>query len=166
MAFFLEFTRDRRQQMDKESRIWETIVAAIAITLSTGAWVVSAAFPKGDNAIVGPALFPRVLGVIVIISSLVVLIASWRSKTNTTPSISSINLSVDRLKLVRVIGLLGVMAFAPFLLGQFGLVATAVVLTTGVCLLLGAKWFEALIAGAVMFAFVELIFVMLLKVQT
>jgi putative tricarboxylic transport membrane protein len=152
--------------MDKESRIWESIVAVIAIALSTGAWVVSAGFPKGDNAIAGPALFPRVLGVIIIISSVAVLISSWRSKIIATPANSSLNLPVDRLKLVRVIGLLGAMAFAPLLLGQIGLVATAVVLTSGVCLLLGAKWFEALIAGAVMFAFVELIFVMLLKVQT
>jgi putative tricarboxylic transport membrane protein len=152
--------------MDKESRIWESLVAVIAIALSAGAWVVSAAFPKGDNAIAGPALFPRVLGVIIIISSLVVLISSWRTKVITSPADSSINLPVDRLKLVRVIGLLGTLAFAPLVLGQIGLVATAVVLTTGVCLLLGAKWYEALIAGAVMFAFVELIFVMLLRVQT
>jgi putative tricarboxylic transport membrane protein len=152
--------------VNKESRIWESIVAVIPIALSAGAWVVSAAFPKGDNAIAGPALFPRVLAVIIIVSSLVVLITSWRNKITTPPSDSSLNLPVDRLKLVRVIGLLGAMAFAPLLLGQFGLVATAVVLTTGVCLLLGAKWYEALIAGVVMFAFVELIFVMLLKVQT
>jgi putative tricarboxylic transport membrane protein len=151
--------------MDKETRIWESIVAVLAILLSTTAWVVSASFPKGDNAIVGPALFPRVLGTIIIISSVVVLISSWRTKTNATPSDSSLN-PPDRLKLIRVAGLLGVLALAPLALGQLGLVATAVVLTVGVCFLLGAKWYEALIAGGVMLAFVELIFVMLLKVQT
>jgi putative tricarboxylic transport membrane protein len=181
--------------MDKETRIWESLVAGIVITLSIGAWVVSAGFPKGDNSLIGPALFPQVLGVILIVSSLIVLIGSWRPQTvpakratdssqpNPSQSDSSqfesgqlesgqlesgqpnASQNSDRFKLLRVAGLLIALAFAPAMLGQFGLLITTVVLTVGVCFLLGAKWFEALIAGGVMLVFVYLVFIQLLRVQ-
>lgn len=155
--------------MDKETRIWESIVAVLVIGLSLIAWVVSAAFPKGDSALVGPTVFPRILGVILIVSSATVLLGSWRSRTpaSASPDLTRAASSEvsDRFKLVRVAGLLIALALTPLVLAQFGLLATAVALTVGVCFLLGAKWFEALIAGGVMLTFVYLIFIQLLKVQ-
>jgi putative tricarboxylic transport membrane protein len=165
----------RGHGMDKETRIWESLVAIIVIGLSVGAWVVSAGFPKGDNSLIGPALFPRVLGVILIVSSLIVLIGSWRPQTvltqsapdssQTDSSQTDSSQNHDRFKLLRVACLLIAVAFTPLMLGQFGLLITAVVLTVGVCFLLGAKWSEALIAGGVMLVFVYLIFIQLLRVQ-
>jgi cell division protein FtsW (lipid II flippase) len=126
-----------------------------------------------------------VLGVILIVSSLIVLIGSWRPQTVLTQSapdssqtdssqldssqLDSSQLDSgqnhDRFKLLRVACLLIAVAFTPLMLGQFGLLITAVVLTVGVCFLLGAKWSEALIAGGVMLVFVYLIFIQLLRVQ-
>jgi putative tricarboxylic transport membrane protein len=151
--------------MDKETRIWESLVAIIVIGMSVGAWVFSAGFPKGDNSLIGPALFPRVLAVILTISSLIVVIGSWRPQTVMTAMPSDASQNADRFKLLRVAGLLVAVAFAPLMLGQFGLLVTSVVLTVGVCFLLGAKWSEALIAGGVMLVFVYLIFIQLLRVQ-
>jgi putative tricarboxylic transport membrane protein len=151
--------------MDKETRIWESIVAALVIGLSVLAWVVSASFPKGESAIVGPALFPRVLGVILIVSSLVVLFNSWRSPLSVmTSSATGSGKDFAWSKLARAFALLAAFALTPLLLAQFGLLITAVVLTVGVCFLLGAKWHEVLIAGAVMLVFVYLVFILLLKV--
>lgn len=155
--------------MDKETRIWESIVAVLVIGLSVIAWVVSAEFPKGDNSLVGPALFPRVLGAILIFSSLIVLIGSWSKSIPSSipdPSSQPASSGFDRLKLLRVVGMLSALALTPLLLGQFGLLVTTILLTVGVCFLLGAKWYEALVAGGVMLGFVYLVFILLLKVQT
>jgi putative tricarboxylic transport membrane protein len=179
MAFFVVKSLERNVCMNREDRIWESIVAVLVIGLSIGAWVVSASFPQGENGIVGPGLFPRVLGVLLIVSSAMVLFGSWRkpltaSPSDTGPSTtgpsrpnSSSADSDQRFtwpKLLRVVGLLIAVAFTPLLLGQFGLLVTSVIMTVGVCFLLGAKWHEALIAGGVMLAFVYLVFVLLLKV--
>jgi putative tricarboxylic transport membrane protein len=165
---------ERNVCMNREDRIWESIVAVLVIGLSIGAWVVSASFPQGENGIVGPGLFPRVLGVLLIVSSVMVLFGSWRKPLTAGPSDtgsnkpdSSTTESDQRFtwpKLLRVVGLLIAVAFTPLLLGQFGLLVTSVIMTVGVCFLLGAKWHEALIAGVVMLAFVYLVFVLLLKV--
>jgi putative tricarboxylic transport membrane protein len=183
MALFMVGLLERNVCMNREDRIWESIVAVLVIGLSIGAWVVSASFQQGENGIVGPGLFPRVLGVLLIVSSVMVLFGSWRkpltassSKTGSstagsiTAGSSTSNSSANSdhrftwPKLLRVVGLLIAVAFTPLLLGQFGLLVTSVIMTVGVCFLLGAKWHEALIAGVVMLAFVYLVFMLLLKV--
>ncbi len=148
--------------MDKETRIWESLVAALVMALSATAWIVSASFPKGDNPLVGPAVFPRALSIILVIASAMVLLGSWRGLTTTGATEDAFSWS----KLARVIGVLAALAVCPVLLAPLGLLVTTVLLTIAVCMLLGAKPLESLMASGVMLVFVYLVFILLLKVQT
>jgi hypothetical protein len=152
----------------KETRVWETAVLAVVVFMSVGAWVVSASFPKGDSPLVGPALFPRVLGVILLIASIGVF---WESRKaalqaarEALPSPEP-QTKFDWLKLLRPIGVLFLFGLAPLMLANVGLLATVGIVTLCVCLLLGAKPLETGIASLFMVGFVYLVFILLLKMQ-
>lgn len=153
----------------KETRVWETAVLAIVVFLSIGAWVVSGSFPKGDSPLVGPAVFPRVLGVILLVSSIAVFWQSRRealqASREATPSPEP-EVPFNWFKLLRPIGVLVLFGFAPLLLANIGLLATVGIITVCVCLLLGAKPLETGIASLGMVGFVYLVFILLLKLQT
>jgi hypothetical protein len=146
--------------MDKETRIWETLVVLVVLGLSVTAWLVSGSFPKGDNPMVGPAVFPRILGAILLISSFGVLWQSWRGA-----AVANLAAPFDWTKILRPIGVLALFGLAPLGIAQVGLLATTTLITVAVCLLLNAKWLETVLAGVFMLAFVYVVFIWLLKVQ-
>jgi hypothetical protein len=151
---------------------WEFAVALLVVALSIGAWIFSSEFPTQANPVVGPALFPRVLGAIIILTSGFMVVQSWLLARKTVPE--AISLETEPLldskakvfRALRLFGLVLILGLAPLILSQIGLLFTAVFYTVLVSLLLGAKWFEALIGGATMLFFVFVVFIQILKVAT
>jgi hypothetical protein len=146
----------------KNQNIWEMIVGVVVLCLGIAAWVFSAEFPTQQNPIVGPALFPRALGLILGISALYMLgsnLLLWFKTKRLEPE-EQVLAKLGRLGLVIV-----VLAFVPLVFAQIGLLWTAALYTVCACLVLGAKPLEALMGGGVMLGFVYLVFIQILKVQ-
>lgn len=146
----------------KNQHVWEMLVAVIVLFFSIAAWVYSAEFPTQENPIVGPALFPRVLGVILGGSALYLLVSNlwlWQ-KTRTLETGEAVLPQLGRLALVVV-----ALALVPFVFAQIGLLWTAVLYTMAACLVLGAKPLEAFLGAIVMLGFVYVVFIQILKVQ-
>jgi hypothetical protein len=149
--------------VERTNRIWELIVAVVALGLGGAAWIASASLPPADDGIAGPALFPRVVGVILIVAAFGLILENLRAaKADTSSDPGEQNIWQNLLKMgVLVVGL----ALTPFLVGVVGVAPLSVIFTVLACLLLGAKPLESLLTGGVMLAFVYVIFVWLLKVQ-
>ena len=153
--------------MNSSEQKWELAVAVLVSALGIGAWVFSSAFPTQANPIVGPALFPRALGAIIILTSVLMVAQRWILARKTMPEVRiepSLDTKAKLIQAGRLLGLILILGLAPWILPQIGLLFTAVFYTIIVSLLLSAKWFEASIGGLTMLVFVYIVFIQILKV--
>jgi putative tricarboxylic transport membrane protein len=144
--------------MGSSSRIWELVVAALAIGLGVAAWVLSAGFPRTDDGYPGPALFPRLIGACLLLAGGGILFGNVRK------GLAGLVEPGEVGEFGRVAGLLLALAFAPWLFSKLGLLLTVAVFVILACLLLKARPLEALLTAGIMLVFVYVIFVRLLQV--
>lgn len=145
--------------MENPTRPWELIGSILVLGLGITAWVLSSSFPRTDGGYLGPALFPKILGGILVATSLGLLIPNLRK-----PGLWQAFEPQTAQRLLPIGVLLGALLFSPWLIAKIGLVFTTVLFSMMVAILLGAKWAETLLLGAIMTGFVYLVFVVLLKV--
>jgi len=142
------------------TRPWELLVSLIALGLGIAAWVMSNSFPRTDEGYLGPALFPKILAVVLVVAGLGLILPNIRK-----PGFwQSVEPNLGR-NLLPVTLLLGALLLTPWLVGKIGLVMSTVLYSVVTSLLLGARWREALLVGVAMLAFVYVVFVQLLKVS-
>jgi len=135
-------------------------VSLIALGLGIAAWVMSNSFPRTDEGYLGPALFPKILAVVLVVAGLGLILPNIRK-----PGFwQSVEPNLGR-NLLPVTLLLGALLLTPWLVGKIGLVMSTVLYSVVTSLLLGARWREALLVGVAMLAFVYVVFVQLLKVS-
>ena len=56
-----------------QERIWEALVAGLAVLLGLGTWYLSSSLPTTEEGYPGPALFPRLLAVGLVLGGLALL---------------------------------------------------------------------------------------------
>lgn len=144
--------------MDTSSRVWEIVVAVLAIALGVAAWVLSAGFPRTDDGYPGPSLFPRLIGACLLVSGGGILVGSLRK------GLAGLVQPGEMSGFGRVVLLLLSLLFTPWLLSKLGLMLTVAVFVILACLLLGARPLEALLTAGILLVFVYVIFVRLLQV--
>ncbi len=139
-----------------QERIWEVLVAALAVVLGLGVWSLSGDLPTTEEGYPGPALFPRILAVVLVLGGLALLgPALWQRQ----------GWQAGLLGRLGPVGLLlGALGLAPWLLSWAGLVATAALYAMLMAALLGARWGAVLGLGLGVAGVVQGVFVMLLKV--
>ncbi|PZA06206.1 MULTISPECIES: tripartite tricarboxylate transporter TctB family protein [unclassified Meiothermus] len=143
----------------QQQRVWEGVVALVAVFLGLAAWYLSGNLPPGQGGTPGPAFFPRILAGILVLGGLALLAAVGRQggfRPVRAPSMGSF----WRMGL-----LWGALWLVPWLLPKLGLVLTAVVYSMLTAALLGARWSEVLSLGVVVGVLVQLVFAELLKVR-
>jgi putative tricarboxylic transport membrane protein len=146
------------------TRLWEIAVAVLAVALGIAAWVLSAGFPRTEDGYPGPALFPRLLGACLLLAGGGILLGNLRRGLATAIAEVSGSDRQELLGFARVAVLLVALAFAPWLLGQIKLLPTLGLYVILACLLLGSRWYEALLTAVVLLLFVYVVFVRLLQV--
>ncbi|MGK0617656.1 tripartite tricarboxylate transporter TctB family protein [Meiothermus cerbereus] len=145
--------------MVNPARPFEMVVCLLALALGLAAWFPSNAFPRTAEGYLGPALFPKLLAVVLVLASLTLLYRNLR-QAGLGPSFALLAWP----NLLRIGGILLALLLAPWALGKLGLLGSAGLLVLLSCLLLGARWLEALLTALFMVGFVYLVFVQMLKV--
>ncbi|AFV77203.1 hypothetical protein Theos_2211 (plasmid) [Thermus oshimai JL-2] len=136
-------------------RGWEAFGALLALVLGGAALVLARGLPQMEGGYPGPALFPSLLGGILVASSLGLL---WAGRPWSRGGGGS-------GWLPGVLGALAGLGAAPFLLKAWGLVATAGLLTLWAGVLLKGRGWAVLLASGVVASFVYAFFVRLLGVH-
>ncbi len=139
-----------------EEEFWTALVSVLAVALGIAAWQASAGLPSTPEGYPGPALFPRVLAVVLLVVGLAVLAQALRRGWQ--PPRESLLRSAPTLFVAAALGA------APWLLSKLGLAASAGLYAAVVALLLGAPRLHGLLVGLTMGALVHLFFVTFLKV--
>ncbi|MCS7067118.1 MAG: tripartite tricarboxylate transporter TctB family protein [Meiothermus sp.] len=134
-------------------RFWERAVALVALALGMLALYLSRSLPQMEGGYPGPALFPSILGVVLVASGLGLL---WQERG----SKGGLEGGEGRVLLV-ILGL----ALAPWLLGQIKLAPTAGLYALAGALLLGVRPAGALLTGGAVALLVYLVFQRFLGVQ-
>ncbi len=139
-----------------QERIWEALVAGLAVLLGLGSWYLSGSLPTTEEGYPGPALFPRILAVALVLGGLALLgPALWQRQW----------WQAGLLGRLGPVGLLlGALGLAPWLLSWAGLVVTAALYAMLMAALLGVRWGAVLGLGVGVAGVVQGVFVMLLKV--
>ncbi|WP_243095604.1 tripartite tricarboxylate transporter TctB family protein [Thermus thalpophilus] len=143
----------------QEERVWEALVALIAVFLGLAVWHFSGSLPPGQGGAPGPAFFPRILAGILVLGGLALLARVGR-QAGLKPF-----WTLRRESFVRMVLLWSALWLLPWLLPKLGLVFTAVVYSMLTAALLGARRAEVLYLGLVVGALVQLVFAELLKVR-
>ncbi|GIW32949.1 MAG: hypothetical protein KatS3mg072_0282 [Meiothermus sp.] len=134
-------------------RIWERAAALLAVALGTLALVLSRNLPQMEGGYPGPALFPSVLGAMLVFSGLRLL---WQGRTEKTRLEGG-----EGRVLLALLGL----TLAPWLLGQMGLAFTAGLYALAGAWLLGVRFGTALLTGGMVALLVYTVFQRFLGVQ-
>lgn len=132
---------------------WERVVALLAVALGALALFLSRSLPQMEGGYPGPALFPSLLGLMLLLSGLELL---WQGRRAT----GRLQGGEGRV-LLTLLGL----ALAPFLLEWVGLSLTASIYAVIGTLLLGLRPALALVTGGVVALLVYLVFQRFLGVQ-
>ncbi|RMH53405.1 MAG: tripartite tricarboxylate transporter TctB family protein [Deinococcus-Thermus bacterium] len=134
-------------------RVWERAAALLAVALGGLALLLSRSLPQMEGGYPGPALFPSILGVVLLLSGLGLLWQGRRARARLQGG--------EGLVLLALLGL----ALAPWLLGRLGLSPTAGLYAAAGALMLGARPGVALLTGGVVVLLVYLFFQRFLGVQ-
>lgn len=134
-------------------RRYEAAVVLLAAALGVGAWVVPVE-SGGQPWYLGPALFPRLLGLGLVASSIAEVVG-WRRARSEDPE----EVALSRVAVVAV----ALVAAAP-LAERVGLTATAAALTALGGWLLGTGWRGTVAAVAVVGLLVRVVFIGVLGV--
>ncbi|AWR85576.1 tripartite tricarboxylate transporter TctB family protein [Meiothermus taiwanensis] len=145
--------------MVNPARPFELLVCLIALALGLAAWFISDTFPRTAEGYLGPALFPKLLAVGLAAASLGLIYRNLR-----LPGLAASFGLLAWGNLLRIGGVLLALLLTPWALDKLGLLGSAGLLVLLSCLLLGARWLEALLTALFMVAFVYVVFVQLLKV--
>lgn len=132
---------------------WERVVALLAVALGALALFLSRSLPQMEGGYPGPALFPSLLGLLLLLSGLGLLWQGRRAKGRLQGGEGQV-----------LLALLG-LALAPLLLERVGLSLTASLYTVVGTLLLGVRPGGALLTGGVVALLVYLVFQRFLGVQ-
>ncbi|MEF2277304.1 tripartite tricarboxylate transporter TctB family protein [Deinococcus sp. YIM 134068] len=147
--------------MEQEHPGWELALSVFLILIGVGVWIVSASFPRLDDGSPGPALFPRVLAVGLMVGG-GVLIASalrdLRSRGATLPFLES------RSGMGKVFVTLAMTALVPFLMPYITLVGGAALASALFALLIGTDLRRSVGVGVVTGLSIYLVFGRLLGV--
>ncbi len=136
-----------------EQPAWERAVALLAVALGALALFLSRSLPQMEGGYPGPALFPSLLGLLLLLSGLGLLWQRRRARGRLQGGEGRV--------LVALLGL----ALAPLLLEWVGLSLTASLYTLVGTLLLGVRPVAALMTGGVVALLVYLVFQRFLGVQ-
>ncbi|RIH85380.1 tripartite tricarboxylate transporter TctB family protein [Calidithermus roseus] len=141
-------------------RFWELVGALLAFGLGLAALILSRGLPQMEGGYPGPALFPGILGVLLVCCGLGVFLGALLQAGH------SRGVAVEGRKgLVNTLGVLLSLGLAPVMLARLGLIPTAVAYALFACLLLRARWQEVLAVGVAMGLFVYVVFMRFLGVQ-
>lgn len=146
--------------MENSSRAWEFLVSLVAIGLGIAAWVLSSDFPRTDEGYLGPALFPRILGSVLVLAGLGVIWPNLRRA-----GLVQAFRQEAGMHLWPVLLLVLVLAFSPWLVSKVGLLATAAGVAVLAARLLEARWIQILGMAVVFVVFIYLVFGLLLRVS-
>ncbi|WP_337844611.1 tripartite tricarboxylate transporter TctB family protein [Thermus sp.] len=135
-------------------RVWETLGALLALLLGGAALVLARGLPQMEGGYPGPALFPSLLGVVLVASSLGLFSAGRLGPRG----------EGEAGRLPRVLGALVGLGTAPLLLKALGLAALAGLLTLWAGFLLRGKGWAVFLAAGVVASFVYAFFVRILGV--
>lgn len=135
-------------------RVWETLGALLALLLGGAVLVLARGLPQMEGGYPGPALFPSLLGVALVASSLGLLSAGRLGPRG----------EGEAGHLPRVLGALVGLGTAPFLLKATGLAALAGLLTLWAGFLLKGRGWAVCLAAGVVASFVYAFFVRILGV--
>ncbi len=133
--------------------LWERMTALLAVALGAAALFLSRSLPQMEGGYPGPALFPSLLGLVLLFSGLGLL---WQGRG----AKGELQGGEGRVLLV----LLG-LALAPWLVKQLGLSLSAGIYALFGTLLLGVRPGAALLTGGVVALLVYLAFQRFLGVQ-
>ncbi|GIW26411.1 tripartite tricarboxylate transporter TctB family protein [Meiothermus sp.] len=134
-------------------RVWERVAALLAVALGALALLLSRGLPQMEGGYPGPALFPSILGVVLLLSGLGLWWQGRRARARLQGG--------EGLVLLALLGL----ALAPWLLGRLGLSPTAGFYAAAGALLLGVRPGVALLTGGAVALLVYLFFQRFLGVQ-
>ena len=134
-------------------RIWERVTALLALGLGALALYLSRSLPQMEGGYPGPALFPSILGVVLLLSGAGLWWEGRRGKAGLQGGEGRV-----------LLALLG-LALAPWLLKQVGLSLTAGLYALAGAWLLGTRPLGALLTGGVVAILVYLAFQRILGVQ-
>lgn len=141
-------------------RFWELVGALLAFGLGLAALILSRGLPQIEGGYPGPALFPGILGVLLVCCGLGLSLGTLLQLSRPR------GVAVEgRRGLGGTLGVVLSLGLAPLVLAHLGLVATAVAYALFTCFLLRARWEETLAAGVAMGIFVYLVFLRFLGVQ-
>ncbi|WP_018465458.1 tripartite tricarboxylate transporter TctB family protein [Calidithermus timidus] len=127
-------------------QVWERVAALLAAALGVLALLLSRGLPQMEGGYPGPALFPSILGVVLLVSGLGLL---WQERSKKGKLQGGEG---------RVLLALLALALAPWLLGQLRLAPTAGIYTLMGALLLGVRPGVALLSGGVVTFVVYVLF--------
>lgn len=144
---------------ENTSRAWEFLVALVAVGLGIAAWVLSNEFPRTDEGYLGPALFPKILGFVLVVSGLALAWPNLRRSGLGQAFRAEAGMHLWPMLLVLV-----VLAFTPWLISKVGLLATAVGVAVLAAFLLEARWKQVVVMAVIFGAFIYLVFGVLLRV--
>ncbi|RDI94671.1 tripartite tricarboxylate transporter TctB family protein [Meiothermus sp. QL-1] len=134
-------------------RFWERVTALLAIALGTAALLLSQGLPQMEGGYPGPALFPSILGVVLLLSGAGLWWEGRGSKAGLQGGEGRVLLALVAL------------ALAPWLLRLVGLSLTAGLYALAGAWLLGTRPLGALLTGGGVALLVYLAFQRILGVQ-
>ncbi|MCS7195191.1 MAG: tripartite tricarboxylate transporter TctB family protein [Meiothermus sp.] len=134
-------------------QVWERTAALLAVVLGVLALLLSRGLPQMEGGYPGPALFPSILGTVLLLSGLGLWWQGRRAPARLQGGEGRV-----------LLALLG-LALAPWLLGRLGLSPTAGLYAAAGALLLGVRPRGALLTGGGVALLVYLIFQRFLGVQ-
>ena len=144
---------------ENTSRAWEFLIALVAVGLGLTAWVLSNEFPRTDEGYLGPGLFPKILGSVLVVSGLAL---AWPGLRR--PGLGQAFRAEAGMHLWPMLLVLVVLAFTPWLISKVGLLTTAVGVAVLAAFLLEARWKQVLVMAVIFGAFIYLVFGLLLRV--